>query len=53
VVNYIIGAQSNLLDDVESPTSPFLPEIQVPAGCYQLYNLQAATVLDTFSLQGV
>lgn len=42
---------SNLLTVEDNPGSPFLPAINIQSDSYQLYNLQAAAVFDSFSLQ--
>jgi phosphate-selective porin OprO/OprP len=52
VVTYSQEPQSPLLTVADNPSSSFLPTISVPASSQQLYNLQAALVLDSFSLQG-
>lgn len=52
VVRYAPDAQSNLLDVRDSPASPFLPSVSIPANSQQLYNLQAAAVFGPFSVQG-
>ncbi|VTR91230.1 Phosphate-selective porin O and P OS=Pirellula staleyi (strain ATCC 27377 / DSM 6068 / ICPB 4128) GN=Psta_4368 PE=4 SV=1: Porin_O_P [Gemmata massiliana] len=51
VVRYAPDAQSNILDVNDSPASPFLPTINIPASSQQLYNLQAAGVYGPFSMQ--
>jgi phosphate-selective porin OprO/OprP len=52
VVTYAPNPQSNVLDVSDSPASPFLPPINVPANSQQLYNLQAAAVRGPLSVQG-
>jgi phosphate-selective porin OprO/OprP len=52
VVSYVPAPQSNVLDVSDSPASPFLPTINIPASRQQLYNLQAATVFGPLSVQG-
>ncbi|MBP3960176.1 hypothetical protein J8F10_33535 [Gemmata sp. G18] len=52
VVRYAPDAQSNILDVNDSPVSPFLPTINIPASSQQLYNLQAAAVFGPLSFQG-
>lgn len=51
VVSYAPDAQSNILDVSDSPASPFLPTVNIPANSQQLYNLQAAGVFGPFSAQ--
>ncbi len=45
------GPQNSLLTSSDNPGSPFIPTITVPASAQQLYNLQAALVLDSLSFQ--
>src|SRR5262245_58876476 len=52
IVSYSPAPQSSLLDVSDSPASPFLPPINIPANAQQLYNLQAAAVFGPFSIQG-
>jgi phosphate-selective porin OprO and OprP len=52
VVTYTPNPQSNLLDVSDSPASPFLQTINVPANSQQLYNLQSAAVFGPLSVQG-
>jgi phosphate-selective porin OprO/OprP len=52
VVTYAPDAQSNIIDVSDSPASPFLPKVNIPASSLQLYNLQAAAVFGPLSLQG-
>ena len=42
---------SNLLTVEDNPGSPFLPVLDIPTNSYQLYNLQAASVLGPLSIQ--
>jgi phosphate-selective porin OprO/OprP len=51
-VVYAPAAQTNIIDVSDSPASPFLPKVNIPANSQQLYNLQAAMVYGPFSLQG-
>lgn len=52
VINFSPRTSSNLLTVDDNPGSPLLPVLNIPANCYQLYNLQAALILGPFSLQG-
>ena len=52
VVRYAPDPQSNILDVSDSPASPFLPTVSIPATSQQLYNFQAAGVRGPLSLQG-
>lgn len=51
VINFTPRTGSNLLTVEDNPGSPFLPDLDVPAHDYQLYNLQAATVYGPVSFQ--
>lgn len=51
VVEFAPRAGSSLLTVEDNPGSPFLPTVDIPANCYQLYNLQAAGVFGPFSVQ--
>lgn len=51
-VTYNPTPQSNLIDVADSPVSPFLPQVDIPSNSQQLYNLQAAAVNGSFSVQG-
>jgi phosphate-selective porin OprO/OprP len=50
-VRYAPDPQSNILDVSDSPASPFLPTVNIPASGQQLYNLQGAGVRGPLSLQ--
>ncbi|MCI0699641.1 MAG: hypothetical protein L0241_00955, partial [Planctomycetia bacterium] len=52
VVQYAPAPQTNILDVSDSPASPFLPRMNIPANSQQLYNLQAAAVFGSLSFQG-
>ena len=52
VVQYAPDPQSNIIDVSDSPASPFLPTINIPANSQQLYNLQLAAVRGPLSVQG-
>jgi phosphate-selective porin OprO/OprP len=52
VVNFAPTPQSNLLTVDDTPPSPFLPPVQILANSQQTYNLQAASVIGPFSMQG-
>jgi phosphate-selective porin OprO/OprP len=52
VLNFTPRTGSNLLTVEDNPGSPFLPILTVMADNYQLYNLQAASVHGSLSLQG-
>lgn len=45
------GPQSSLLTPADSPNSPFVATLSVPATQNQLYNVQTALVLGPFSFQ--
>jgi phosphate-selective porin OprO/OprP len=51
VVTINQGPQSGLLPISDNPGSPFLPTITITANQQQLYNLEAALVLGSLSLQ--
>lgn len=51
VINFTPRTGSNLLTVEDNPGSPFLPSLSFNAGSYQLYNLQAASVLGSLSFQ--
>lgn len=51
-INFTPRTASNLLTVEDNPGSPFLPAVDIFSDCYQLYNLQAAGVLGSFSVQG-
>ena len=51
VVEFAPRTGSNLLGVEDNPGSPFLPTVNIPANCYQLYNLQTAGVYGPLSLQ--
>lgn len=51
VVKYAPAPQSSLLDTSDNPASPFLPTLNIPANAVQLYNLQAAAVYGSLSVQ--
>jgi phosphate-selective porin OprO and OprP len=51
-VTFNQGPQSSLLQSgTDSPRTPFVPTVSIPANQYQLYNLQAAVVLGSLSFQ--
>jgi phosphate-selective porin OprO/OprP len=52
IVDYDPGPQSNLLDVSDSPVSPLLPRLEIASNSGQLFNLQAAAVDGSFSVQG-
>jgi phosphate-selective porin OprO/OprP len=52
LINFTPRTGSNLLTVEDNPGSPFLPAVDIFANCYQLYNVQAAGVLGSFSIQG-
>lgn len=45
------GPQSNLLTVSDNPASPFVPKLSIPASQNQLYNLEFAWLVGSFSLQ--
>jgi phosphate-selective porin OprO/OprP len=51
VINFTPRTGSNLLTVDDNPGSPFLPSLNIPAGSYQGYNLQAAAVRGPLSVQ--
>src|SRR5262245_15508329 len=51
VVNFAPTPQDTLLTVEDSPSSPFLPPVMIPANSVQEYNLQAARVVGPFSAQ--
>lgn len=51
LVVYSLGPSGNLLQVEDNPGTPFLPVIQIPATSQQLYNLQAAGVYGSLSVQ--
>jgi|GEM_PF-832755 len=51
IINFTPRTGSSLLTVEDNPGSPFLPSLTIPADSYQLYNLQAASVHGSFSLQ--
>lgn len=51
VINFTPRTTSSLLTVDDNPGSPFLAPLDIPTNCYQLYNLQAATVVGSFTLQ--
>jgi phosphate-selective porin OprO/OprP len=51
VLSFQPRTASNLLTVDDNPGSPFLPVIDILTNCYQGYNLQAAGVYGSFSLQ--
>jgi len=51
VINFTPRFGSSLLTVEDNPGSPFLPSVNIRASDYQLYNLQAAGVLGSFSMQ--
>ena len=52
VVVYAASPASSLLTVVDSPPTPLLPPVAIPANSQQLYNLEAAWVRGPLSLQG-
>lgn len=52
VLNFAPRTGSSLLTVEDNPGSPFLPAVTVNTESYQLYNLQAAYVWNSFSVQG-
>jgi phosphate-selective porin OprO/OprP len=50
-VTFNQGPQSSLLQFVDNPLTPFVPNISIPANQNQVYNLQAALVLGCLSFQ--
>lgn len=50
-VNFSRRIGSNILSVDDNPGSPFLPTLDIPADNYQLYNLQAACIRGSLSLQ--
>jgi len=51
-VSFNQGPQSSLLQSgTDSPRTPFVPSVSIPANQYQLYNLQSALVLGALSFQ--
>lgn len=51
VINFSPRTGSSLLTVDDNPGSPFLSSVDIPADSYQLYNLQAASVFGSLSLQ--
>lgn len=52
LISFTPRTASNLLTVEDNPGSPFLPAVDIFANSYQLYNVQAAGVLGSLSIQG-
>ena len=52
LINFTPQTGSNLLTVEDNPGSPFLPVVDIRSNSYQLFNLQAAGVVGSFSVQG-
>lgn len=51
VINFSPRTGSSLITVDDNPSSPFLPAVDVFSDSYQLYNLQAASVFGSLSVQ--
>jgi phosphate-selective porin OprO/OprP len=51
IISFAPRTGSNLLSVEDNPGSPFLPALEIAANSYQIYNLQGAVVLGSFSIQ--
>jgi phosphate-selective porin OprO/OprP len=51
IVSYETSPQSNLLSLADSPPSPLLPSVSIPAKSQQLYNVQVAAVNGPWTVQ--
>lgn len=51
IITFTPRNSSNLVTVEDNPGSPFLPSVDIAANSYQLYNLQAAAVNGSFSVQ--